>query len=98
MKKIKLSYDIEDDNAVPYYMWDYLLTNKEIKNILSSSDESKKIWLMAKIMRDAKFEDIWKLVDLKNIKKYKIKFKHRLGRRKEIWNFLFKKYKKYGII
>ena len=79
-------------------MWDYFLTNKEIKDILNSSNEDKKIWLISKIMRDAKFEDIWELIDLKEIWKYKNDFKHRLGHRKKLWDFLFKKYKEYGII
>lgn len=86
MENIKLSYDIKNDNAIPYFMWDYCFTNKEIKNILISSDESKKVWLIAKIMRDARFEDIWRLLDLKEILQLKHMLEHRLGHRKKLWN------------
>jgi len=97
-KNMKLTYSIKDDNAVPYFMWDYFLTNKEIRSILISSDEDKKIWLISKIMRDAKFGDLWELLDLEEILKYKNYFEHRLGRRKGLWDFLFEKYEEYGII
>lgn len=94
----KITNNISDEEAIPYFMWDYLLTNKKIKEILQSSDEEKKIWLIAKILRDARFEDIKKLLKINEIYKYKEKLKYRLGHRKKIWDFLFNKYKEYGII
>ncbi len=79
-------------------MWDYFLTNREIKEILKSDDENKKIWLIAKILRDAKFTDIWKLVDKKVLLKYWDKIYLRLGQQKQLWKFVIDKWFEYGFI
>lgn len=78
----KLTNNIETLDEIPYFMWDYFLTNREIKKILESADDEKKVWLIAKIMCDAKFNDIWRLLDLKTIFKYREKLNYRLGKKK----------------
>ncbi|HOK41548.1 MAG TPA: hypothetical protein PLD27_10975 [bacterium] len=97
-KKFELTNDINDENKIPYFMWDYFLTNREIKEILKSDDENKKIWLIAKILRDAKFTDIWKLVDKKVLLKYWDKIYLRLGQQKQLWKFVIDKWFEYGFI
>ncbi|NUM68970.1 hypothetical protein HUU39_27510 [candidate division KSB1 bacterium] len=53
--------DLSRDDIVPYFMWDYRYTVGQIKEMLATGEESKKIWLMAKILRDARYADVWKL-------------------------------------
>lgn len=51
----------------PYFLWDYDLTDKQVHHILQGSNEVEKLWLTARIMTHAKFEDIWKYLSLKDI-------------------------------
>lgn len=94
----KISNDINTPNEIPYYMWDYFLKNVEVKEILNSNDEKRKIWLCSKIMRDAKYDDIWKLLDKNYVIKNFNKIINHLGHRKPIWEFLFSKWREYGYI
>lgn len=53
----------------PYFLWDYDLTYKQIYDILQGSNEVEKLWLVARIMTHAKFEDIWKYLTVDDILK-----------------------------
>ncbi len=67
MKNDEDEYDLLDvsrDDIVPYFMWDYQYTVGEIKKMLAEDDENQRLWLMAKIMRDAPYSDVWKFISL----------------------------------
>jgi len=90
--------DVSRDDAIPYFMWDYRYTVRQIKNALATGDEEKKIWLMAKIMRDARYADVWKFISLQDFLKYRQRLMPRLGREKAFWEFLYSRWIKQGII
>lgn len=52
-----------------YFLWDYNLTDDQIHAILSGDNEVEKLWLTARILTHAKFEDVWRYLSLKNIAK-----------------------------
>lgn len=67
MKNDEDEYDLLDisrDDIVPYFMWDYQYSVGEIKKMLAEDDENQRLWLMAKIMRDARYSDVWKFISL----------------------------------
>ncbi|MEK7727649.1 MAG: hypothetical protein AAB354_04505 [candidate division KSB1 bacterium] len=91
--------DISRDDAVPYFMWDYQYTVGQIKAMLANGPESQRLWLIAKIMRDARYRDVWKFISLQDFLAYRERLlKGRLGRKKEFWEFLYSRWIKYGII
>lgn len=53
----------------PYFLWDYDLTDKQVHDILQGFNEVEKLWLTARIMTHAKFEDIWKYLTVEDILK-----------------------------
>lgn len=53
---------------VPYFLWDYDLTEKDVAQILHSKNEEEKSWIVTRILESAKYEDIWRFLDLKEIK------------------------------
>ena len=50
-----------------YFLWDYDLTEKDIRRILSSGNETEKIWMMSRILSCARFEDVWKYLKVKEV-------------------------------
>ena len=90
--------DLSGDDTIPYFMWDYRYTVGQIREVLSGEDEAKKIWLMAKILRDARYCDVWKFISLNDFMKYRKRIMPRLGRHKDFWQFLYSRWIKYGII
>jgi len=53
----------------PYFLWDYDLTKDQIHAILRGDNEVEKLWLTARILTHARFEDIWKYLTLQDIVK-----------------------------
>jgi hypothetical protein len=90
--------DVSRDDIVPYFMWDYQYTVGQIKEMLANGDESDRIWLMAKIMRDARYKDVWKFMTLQDFLKYRERLMPRLGWFKGFWEFLYSRWIQYGIV
>jgi hypothetical protein len=90
--------DISRDDVIPYFMWDYRYTVSQIKKILAGGNESQQLWLMAKILRDARYCDVWKFISLQDFLKYRERLMPRLGRQKAFWEFLYSRWIKYGIV
>jgi hypothetical protein len=66
--------------------------------MLAGNDEAQRLWLMAKILRDARYRDVWKFISLRDFLKYRQRLMPRLGRERDFWQFLYSSWVKYGII
>lgn len=53
--------------STPYFLWDYDLSDKKIKQVLHGSNQVEKRWLAARILTHAKFEDVWQYLNVKDI-------------------------------
>mgnify|MGYP001587014537 FL=1 len=51
----------------PYFLWDYDLSENQIRKILHGNNEVEKLWLITRIITHAKFEDIWQYLTLDDI-------------------------------
>lgn len=51
----------------PYFLWDYNLTDKNIREILDGRNEVEKIWIISRILTHARFEDVWKYITIKDL-------------------------------
>jgi len=91
--------EVSHEDTVPYFMWDYQYTVGQIKKMLATGPESQRIWLIAKIMRDARYGDVWEFISLQDFLKYRERLmKGRLGWKKGFWEFLYSRWIKYGIV
>ncbi len=52
----------------PYFIWDYDLTDADVQAILRGIDEQKKAWLLARLLKSARFEDIWGYISLAELR------------------------------
>jgi len=91
--------DVSRDDIVPYFMWDYRYTVGQIKDKLAQGTEAERLWLMAKIMRDARYCDVWKFISLQDFLTHREHLmRGRLGREKGFWEFMYSKWIEYGIV
>ena len=49
-------------------MWDYDLTEDQVRAILSGTNNFDRQWLLARILESAKYEDVWKYVNLAQLR------------------------------
>jgi|GEM_PF-641559 len=76
-------------NKIPYFLWDYDLTEEEVRKILKEGDEFSRLWLIGRILESAKYENVWHYLTLEEILKVfpKLKLKKPI---KEAWLNAFK--------
>lgn len=72
----------------PYFLWDYQLTENQVKALLRGENDTEKLWLIARILTHAKFSDVWKYLTVEEIIKVfpKLKLEPRI---KEPWERAF---------
>lgn len=51
----------------PYFLWDYDLTEADVRRILHGPNETEKLWMMGRILESASFKDVWKYTNLNEI-------------------------------
>lgn len=68
-REMYLPYDKIIFMKTPYFLWDYDLAKHQIRSILHGNNEVEKLWLMARIMTHAKFEDVWQYLRVEDIAK-----------------------------
>ena len=52
----------------PYFVWDYELSDSDIRAILRGNDEEQKAWLVARLLEPARYEDIWQYISLAELR------------------------------
>jgi len=95
---ISLSTNLEENSAIPYFLWDEPMTIGELKKQLILSSKEEKIRLLGKILREARDTDVWKFTTPQEVCQNWEKLLPHLGRRREFWKFLFESWKKEGLL
>ncbi len=57
------------NSARPYFLWDYDLTEADVRRILSGGNQTDKVWILSRILESAKFEDVWTYTSLSDVRK-----------------------------
>jgi hypothetical protein len=48
----------------PYFIWDYDLTEDDLRAILRGNDDGQKAWVVSRLLESARYEDVWKYISL----------------------------------
>lgn len=73
----------------PDFLWDYNLTEKEVRRLLKEGNGHTKEWLVARILESATFKEVWKYLTLKEVLQIFPKL-HLREPVKEAWKEAFK--------
>ena len=94
-----ISMDTEAAEAVPYFNWDTPVTNAELREVLRTGSEAERLPWIARIMREAKYEDVWRYVSLpRDILPAWDRLARMLGRRRSFWQFLIDEWNRAGLL
>jgi len=58
---------MNDGAKIPYFLWDYELTDVDVRRILAGKNEAERQWMMARVLSHARFEDVWKYLTIEQI-------------------------------
>jgi len=57
--------DVDDPEAVPYFNRDVPVTNAQVREILRAGAVEERLPWIARILREARYPDVWKYVSLR---------------------------------
>lgn len=93
-----LSIDVEDDDAQPYFVWDEALTYGELRRLLATGDEEQRALWAARVMREARYRDVWRLLRLSDVLALLPRIEPHLGRSRAFWTWLIEGWRADGLL
>jgi hypothetical protein len=82
----------------PDFLWDEPLTRDDLKKLLDGRNEDERLYYTAKILREARFEEVWDYVSPMFLASHWEKLRRRLGRKKRFWEFFYTTWREHGLI
>lgn len=94
----KLSTNLHDPDAVPYFLWDAPMTMAALKAYLITASRSEWARMMGKILREARDEDVWLFTTPSEVLHRWSDIAPHLGRRRSFWQFLLDQWQAEGLL
>ena len=79
---------LTDNQGRPYFLWDCDLTLEEFQRRLEDPDPEVRAYLVGKLMRQAKPDDVFTFVSLQDIRQLFPLSRRHLGQSREFWEWL----------
>jgi len=80
---------LTDSQGRPYFLWDCDLTLEEFRRGLEDSDPEVRAYLVGKLMRQAKPDDVFQFVRPRAVRELWPRLLRYLGRTRGFWTWLF---------
>lgn len=93
-----LSTNLEDADARPYFLWDEDVSVSELREHLASDDVRLRGLWQARVMREARYQDVWKFLRLHDVLRDFDCIDPHLGRTRAFWNWLIDGWQKDGLV
>jgi hypothetical protein len=93
-----LSTDLDDPDARPYFLWDQQITYGELRQKLQSPDPDERALWMARVMREARYQDVWRLLRLRDVLALLPRIERHLGRMRGFWSWLIEGWRSDGLL
>ncbi len=84
---------LTDSRGRPYFLWDVDLTLDQFRALLREGDQVKRAYLVGKLMRQAKPDDVFEFVSLEEIRDLWTDVQRYLGNTRAFWSWLLEVWK-----
>lgn len=81
-----------DAQGRPYFLWDCDLTLDAFRRLLIDPDSTTRAYAIAKLMRQAKPDDVFTFVSLGDIQAYWTTIAPQLGTQRDFWTWLLRRW------
>lgn len=95
---MKRSLDLDDPEAVPYFLWNEETTVAELHAILRDRGDPTRPIYLARLMREASVPEVWKFVTPRAIMETWEEVRPHLGRRRRFWEYLLDVWERRGAV
>ena len=95
---VRLSTDLDDPSAVPYFLWDEPMSVAELRARLASGSPDERDRLLGKVLREARDTDVWRFATPPELVARWPGLVRHLGRRRGFWEFLLGQWRRAGLL
>ncbi len=79
---------VQSKSKRPYFIWDYDLTEEDVRGILRGDNEHEKTQMMVRILESTRWDDIWKYLTLAQVMENWHLIRPRMRREvREVWDW-----------
>jgi hypothetical protein len=83
-----LGTDLSDPETRPWFLWDEHLSVRDLGAILAHERRPRRVELAAKVMREARDDQLWQFLPAARVVARYVDLAPRLGRRRPVWDCL----------
>lgn len=77
-----------DARGRPYFLWDVETTLDQFRGMLAGEDRAVRAYLIAKLMRQARPDDVFQFVTVEDIREEWPRIERHLGRTRGFWTWI----------
>ncbi len=93
-----LGTDLDDPETRPWFLWDEDMSVGELRQTLVDENHPRWIELAAKVMREARDDQLWLFLPVERVAARYSDLAPRLGRRRPFWNYLLSAWRRHGLL
>jgi hypothetical protein len=93
-----MTTDLDDPDAVPYFLWDDPMTVAELRRRLETAAEPERVVLLARVLREARDSEVWRFTSPAEVVRLWPRLSLHLGRRRPFWEFLLGRWNDQGFV
>jgi hypothetical protein len=82
----------------PYFLWDVPVTEAQLRERLRHADPDTRAQWQARIMREARYDEVWAYLTLDEILRDWPNIQRHLGRMRGFWEYLLNGWRKDGLL
>ncbi len=95
---VHLSTDLDDPEAIPYFLWDDPMTVREVRERLRTASPPEQARLLGKIMREARDTEVWRFASPSEVAARWGELSKHLGRSRPFWEYLLGLWRSEGLL
>jgi chromosome segregation and condensation protein ScpB len=84
--------------SAPYFLWDLPVTEQQLRERLRTKDRDARAQWQARVMREARYRDVWRYLTLEEILENWQHIRRHLGRMRGFWEFLLDGWRNDGLL
>lgn len=85
-----------DAHGRPYFLWDVDWSDERFRRELALADDGLRVELIAKLMRQAKPDDVFEYVQVSEVVRLWDRLSPRLGNQRPFWEWIFGRWRELG--
>ncbi|MCA9594662.1 MAG: hypothetical protein KC776_15185 [Myxococcales bacterium] len=82
----------------PAFLWDVTVTEAELRAHLATADPDIRAQWQGRVLREARFNEVWKYVTLDEVVRDWPRIRRHLGRSRTFWEFLLDGWRAHGFL